>query len=60
MEQIKLNELWISDTSSDPNKNKVYKTTGFKINFQKDRYHSAEETYLILNDKKELRPVSKY
>ena len=56
----KLQEFWISDTSSDYKKNKVYKTKGIKVSFKKDKYYDAEETVLLFNDEGALCPISSY
>lgn len=60
MKQIKFIDVWVAKTSSNIEDNKVYKTKGFKTLFKKDYYYNAEETFLILNDKQELTPVSKF
>lgn len=48
MDTIKLRDFWISDTHSDPKDNKVYKTKGFEILFQKDSYYEGSDTLMIL------------
>lgn len=56
----KLQDFWVSDTSSDYKKNKVYQTKGIKVNFKKDKYYKGEETILLFNDASELCPISNY
>lgn len=61
MKNIKLKDYWVSDTSSDKKKNKVYKTQGFSIKFKPDTYYDdTEERILILNQDGVLIPTKKY
>lgn len=60
MNIIQLQEIWVSDTHSEPKDNKVYKTKGFKINFQKDAYCHAEEVWMIFKSDNSLTYINKY
>jgi hypothetical protein len=56
----KLQDFWVSDTSSDYKKNKVYQTKGIKVNFKKDKYYEGKETILLFNNDGELCPIYSY